>query len=1410
MYSLRDSIIKPEELVEKLKKLGQDAVAITDHGTSLGGVSIYKLLKKNGIKYIHGCEFYSCDSVKIKDKDNKYYHLVVLCKNEQGRQNLNKLISISGHPDNKYVKPRIDFALLSQYGEGLIVLSACLAGEVSKLLMGGDYESAKQVSLKYKERFKGDYYLEIQSHSDETQIKTNKQIIKICKETGIECVVTCDAHYVNKADKKYQNKYAFNGAYKEDGEAYIDCFIQSENEVRERIDYLEPAIIDSAIKNTEIISRKCNVEIPLSAPIMPTIETPDTFRNNKDWLMSLCIRGFEEKLNIDYLNCKIKDENRKLKMAVYADDEDGDGEFVEWREYQLTQEEVNTYIDRYEYELNSLERMGFIDYILLVYSYANVGKRRGIARGSGGGSLINYITNITNIDPIEHGLYFERFIDVGALDLLESGEITPNELKIPDIDLDFSGESCNDVLHWLYNKYGEERVASIGKFGTNQTKGSIRDFCKVLDIDIETADRIAKAFSSYELDDIDAMLGGVVKPVASANDAIYFVNNYPELFDYVRKLNGLPKSFGLHACGKVISTKELDYYLPSCYDADGIRYLQGDMHDVEDVGLVKIDVLGLRTLDQEYDTLEMTEESEEFINPKQDFHDKKVLDIFKNGNTIGIFQMASSGMKQTLKKMDVRGIDDISVANALFRPGAMAYIDSFCKRRSGTESFEYLHPDLEPILKSTYGIIVFQEQLIEIGRIAGIRNPDLLRKATGKKDPKLLEQVKPELEEKLKARGWNDKQFDQLWSDMIEFSRYSFNKCVSGNTTLMKAGQKKCVRNPSVEEMYLVMNDLDYAKKNSFMPLRSKYLRVGYPNALSMCSDSRIRKNKIVDIQPSGIRKTYRLTTEKGMYIESTDNHKFPTPTGHKTLSELNIGDEVFIVGEYKKQQKSYNLTDGNYEKNTPKKGQKGFQLIPNGMYAIFEHFKKHMRDTKSQCNECGCDYDELIRFELHHVDGDRKNNNTNNYKWCCVSCHKKLDYQLGRTKAYENGIPTMVDKVKSIEYVKTNMTYDVTMADPAHNFVANNGLVVCNSHASAYAIIAYMTAKQKAYYPAEFYAGLCNSYLNKSSFVKDNVYEIFEDMNQNKITFAKFDYMQDHRRCSVQNGKILYAIPLIRECNQHLADTVNTLKQMEFNYFSDVILYLLENKVQKGQIKILVLLGFFDRFGNPKELLRILSFMESFKFGDMKKIDKEKIADDNIENIISNYSTYSNKKEDGLGKYIFTNGSIELLQEKFKPLRKRELAYEKKKETPPDYFAIEILEVKNLIKSEYAFLFKQFFNDCEKFIKTLCIHDFSFKEKIASHMEYLGFVNLTTNKEEDRRKLLLMNVVPLKSKDSAEIWGYALFTQSIGSGKMARLTLKSELYNIEPVKKMDIIFAKSVDKNKSGWWYLYDYEVII
>lgn len=1338
MYSLRDSIIRPEEIVQRLAEIGQSTIAITDHGNSLGGVSLYKTLKENGIKYIHGVEFYTCDDVKVKDKNNKYYHLVALCKNEQGRLNLNKLMSMSQHPDNFYSKPRIDFEMLSQYGEGLIIMSACLAGEVSKAFIAGEDESAKEIALRYQSRFGEDYYLEVQAHRDPEQIEVNRKILSLAQALNIQVVVTCDAHYTWEKDKQYQNKYAFNGSYKEDGEAYVDCFIQSEDEIRQRLSYLPQEIVETLISNTDVVAAKCNVEMPLSAPIMPEIKTPLEFTSNKQWLQQLCVQGFKEKLNIDLERRAIIDGSSLL----------------------LSQEEIDSYIQRYEYELNALDKMGFIDYILLVYSYSNVGHRRGIARGSGGGSLINYLTNITNIDPIEHKLYFERFIDVGALAQLESGEITPKELKIPDIDLDFSGESCDEVMRFLYETYGEERVASIGKFGTNQTKGTIRDMCKVLDISLESADKIAKAFENYELDEIDNMISGQLEISAGAKTAIQCVKDYPVLFDYVRKLNGLPKSFGLHACGKVISTRPLDDFLPSCYDSKGIRYLQGDMHDVEDVGLVKVDVLGLRTLDAEYDALEMAGEDLSFVNPKQDFKDPNVLRIFSEGDTLGIFQMASSGMKSTLKKMNVSGIEDLSVANALFRPGSLQYIDAYCNRKAGRESFEYLHPDLEPILENTFGIIVFQEQLIEIGRMAGLHNPDLLRKATGKKNPKLLAEIKPELESKLKARGWTQEQFDQLWSDMLEFAKYSFNKCVSGSTTLIKPATRKDYRNPSVEEMYKIVHDLQFAKDNNFLPLRSKYLRTGYyGTSLSMFEDGRVRKNKIIDIQEAGVRKVYRITTQSGKYIECTGNHKFPTADGEKQLLELDVGDSLYCLGEYQHIQHNYNFTDGNFESNVPKAGEFGFQKRPDGESVKFERYRNFNISNSNSCEICGKKYSATERFELHHKDKNRSNNDESNLVWCCASCHKKLDYQLGRTKTYENGLPVYEDSIVSIEYVRMEMTYDVTMADPAHNFVANNGLITCNSHSSAYAIIAYMTAKEKAYYPAEFYAGLCNSYIGESSFVKDNATEIVEDISRHNIRILPFDFRQDHRRCNVVDGKLVWAIPLIKDCNQQMAEVLYQVRDKTYTHFWRLAKELRESGLGEASIDILIKLGFFNEFGNCRELLRIMESVVYFKYGTRVSVKKAALQEGGyMWNIICQFATDTNDKGDELKTF-------------------------------------RIIDCESILDC------------CEDFIKESGLDELETKILIQYQTEKLGFSGMATGKESDRRKLYIRGVYPLNRKSDGKQFGYSVIGRSIGSGKESRYTVFNRSFDKDPIQVGDMVYCEKYEvsrdkKDKSKVYY--------
>lgn len=396
--------------MERLEEIGQDAVAITDHGNLYAGVSIYKLCKEKGIKYIHGIEFYICDDTKVRDKDSRYYHLIALAKNEQGRLNINKLVSLSEHPDNFYFKPRIDFEMLKEHKEGLIICSACLAGEISKLIMENKNIEATNVALKYKEEFGDDYYVEIQSHNDKDQIEVNKKLVQIATENKIEVVVTCDAHYTWEKDRAYQNIYAFNGKYKENGESYIDCFVQSEQEVRDRLKYLPDEIVEKSIRNTHIIADKCNVELPLSAPIMPKVETPTEYKDNLSWLRSICEQGCRTKLGFDI---------NTLEDAG---------------ESSIPSEKRQSYQDRYEYEMDALSRMGFIDYTLLVYSYANVGKRRGKGRGSGGGSIVNYFANITDVDPIEHGLFFERYVDVSALGALERGEITAKELKIPDWD----------------------------------------------------------------------------------------------------------------------------------------------------------------------------------------------------------------------------------------------------------------------------------------------------------------------------------------------------------------------------------------------------------------------------------------------------------------------------------------------------------------------------------------------------------------------------------------------------------------------------------------------------------------------------------------------------------------------------------------------------------------------------------------------------------------------------------------------------------------------------------------------------------------------------------------------------------------------------------------------------------------
>lgn len=1145
-YSLLDAIIEPEQLVKKVKEQDGDnaALCVTEHGNLYSDVEIYKLCKQYGVKYLLGCEMYICEDVNIKSKDSKYNHLVVIAKNEIGRMNLNKLVSESCKY-KYYGKPRIDFPMLCEHKDGLVVLSACMAGEVQRALRNGDYEQAKDIALKYKNVFNNDYYLEYQSHSETTQQMLNKLIVELAKELNIKFVVTTDAHYLESNDQKYHGIFVQIGQAREVGETYNDCFVQSDNQILNICQSTSREDNLLAIQNTNEIANKCNVDLPLSDPIMQHIDVPEGFKSEIDYLKHLCIEGWYAK---------------KIDQKPNKDE----------------------YKKRLAYEVHAIEQMGFEWYFLFVHSYANSVRRRGIARGSCGGSLVCYLSNITDIDPIEYKLYFERFIDVGALELLKQNKITKKQLKIPDCDLDFGKQDRNKVLQHVINEYGQENVASLGLFQYIWAKGAIKDIGRVLGIPFEVTNEMTSRLDKESIKEV-IELGLLDK----------YKEEYPELFDYAERLAGLPKSFSAHPCGKIAANNPIIYYNAIDINENGEVILQGDMHTADDLGLIKADFLGLRTVDVIYDTLEMIGKDYEYIAPHNlNFEDKKIFENFRNGYTAGVFQFESPGMRDTLKKIECSSVEDLIVSNALFRPGSIKYIDNYANRKKGTEQFEYLHNDLKPILQNTFGIIVFQEQLIEIGRMAGLSNPDELRKATAKKKASLLDKIKPELFEGLTGRGWSDEQLNILWEMMLDFASYSFNRCVAGSTTLIKPSNRKDYRNPSVEEMYKIVHDIDFAKENNYIPLRKKYICQGhYSTALSMFSDGKVRKNKIVDIQPAGVRKLYKVITENGKWIECTDNHKFPTPNGKKMLSQLKIGDELYVLGSYKKKKYDYNFTDGNFEDNLPKKGERGFQKRPNGESVKFYTYKEYCKKEEKPCEYCGKSYNKVDdRFELHHINKNRHDNNVNNLMWVCNSCHKKLDYELGRTKTYGNGIEVITEKIISIEYVKEEMTYDVTMDEPAHNFVANNGLITCNSHSAAYAIIAYICMFLKTYHPKEFLCAWTNSVSNKT----EKVAECVEEINRLQIPICLGKYNDCSSDCKVYKDGIMMGTKTIKYCNSELANELMSLPKV--NSFIEMLDNISKTSINARQLNALIGLNFFSDFGNNKKLLHVVDLYNGIK----------------------------------------------------------------------------------------------------------------------------------------------------------------------------------------------------------------------
>ena len=771
-YSLLDGSCKIKELVKRAAELGMDSLAITDHGVMYGVIDFYKAAKAEGINPIIGCEVYVAPGSRL-DKEagsgaDKYYHLVLLAENNIGYSNLMKIVSY-GFIDGYYYKPRVDIEILERYHEGIIALSACLAGEVAKNLTHNMYDMAKKTALRYEALFgKGNYFLEIQDHGYADQQVVNSGILRLHKDTGIPIVATNDVHYIREEDAEPHDILLCLQTNKklsdEDRMRYTggQFYLKSEQQMRELFPYAS-----QALDNTAAIAARCHVEIEFGITRLPRYDVPEGY-TSWTYLNELCDRGFTNR----YLRDPSADKAPDTMSYSKAPDNTTDV----LNAAALSYKTVDDLRGQLDYELSVIRDMGYVDYFLIVWDYINFARSRGIpvgpGRGSAAGSMVSYCLGITNIDPVKYQLIFERFLN-------------PERVSMPDIDVDFCFERRQEVIDYVTDKYGQDQVVQIVTFGTMAARGVIRDVGRVMDLPYSLCDQIAKMVPQEPNITIE-------KAMKVSNDlraAYEGDQRVKKLIDMALRLEGLPRNTSMHAAGVVITQEPVMEYVPVSRSSESQLTTQFTMTTLEELGLLKMDFLGLRTLTVIRHCIEMIARStgKEIDIDAIDYDDKEVFSMISTGRDEGIFQLESAGMKSFMKELKPGSIEDLTAGISLYRPGPMDFIPQYIKGKEHPEQVTYHCPELEPILKATYGCIVYQEQVMQIVRdLSGYSwgRSDLVRRAMSKKKEAVMLKERHNFvygnpEEGVPgcvARGIAPEIADRIFDEMVDFAKYAFNK----------------------------------------------------------------------------------------------------------------------------------------------------------------------------------------------------------------------------------------------------------------------------------------------------------------------------------------------------------------------------------------------------------------------------------------------------------------------------------------------------------------------------------------------------------------------------------------------------------------------------------------------------------
>ena len=1217
-YSILDSLSTTKQIIEKTVENELPGVAITDHGNMNNYGHFYLEAREAGIKPILGCEFYFLNSVKKwkekkEEADNnkkittkerkqivkdisKRYHLILLAKNKKGFENLNLLIHESYK--NFYHRPRIDRKLLVKYSEGLICSSACIGGELQQaILQEKDTKYIDKLVNFYKDLFKDDYYLELQINEMEDQKICNQELIKLSRKHKIKKILTGDSHYTNLEDQKsHQTLLLMNskstyedlknkkmgdmnsGAWEFDTKRlYLKNYDEYNQDRLELDSTIGENIFNEMCENTfEIFEKIENYEIDNSVKLKDT-------------------------------NPEIKDKNKQLKINCLKKLE------------ELKLHKNKEYKERLEFELDVIKQKELENYFFAVQSITNHAKNNmnmliGPGRGSAAGSLVSYLLEITQIDPLRYNLYFERFLDVERYDYA-------------DIDIDF--EDNDKIKEWILEEYKGES-ACISSYSTFHLFGLIKDLGRVYDIeDAKYWNNITKIVRKELSVNKELKINEVSYEEAIENSSTFIktMKKYQDLHRDMKILMGKYRHIGKHAAGLIISENLIKNQPIMIIKNQNQTSLTEGMYDttLSKFGFIKIDILGLKTLKIIHETLKIISNNVdkeklkllEKIHPDNiNLKSKDVFRfIFQNKNLCGIFQFDTDSANQVIEKIYPEKFEDLVAINALNRPGPKQFVDSYADRKHEVKKVKYDHPLLQDILKETQGIILYQEQVMEISKqLAGYTLPEAnnLRKAMGKKIEKLMKEHEEKFINGCIKNKISKKIARNLFDKIEEFAKYSFNKCFVGSNYIDRDNKARWT--PNIEEMYLVKNDKEWAKRSGHIHLHFKYNREGYKKGYSLNYNNRkLYLNDIMDIRYEGKQDSFRIILENDNFIDVTANHEFPCLDKSDSIIEKSIdaglttGCFLFCNDGYDSSYKIHSKCDYNNSQNKymNNKGIEGFPegddnpAFVDGGDVLFQKNRKILKDKHKECQQCK---KEDFRLECHHKDGNVKHNYIENLIILCSSCHKKAHYKLfNRVKKGQKGRLTSFSKIVKIKHLGKRSVYDIEMKKPFHS-VSVNKIIAKNSHSVAYSMIGYQCAYLKTLFSLQFYTALL-----RIESKDEKIDRIIKEIKNNGIKVIPLDISKSKKNFSVINGEIYYGFCNIKGVGEKAADTIiKARRKKDIKGFKDFLLneHIDRRVCNKRVIEMLIQSFVFGK--NIEDKLEFFSIFHEYK-GKSKQTPEDK-----------------------------------------------------------------------------------------------------------------------------------------------------------------------------------------------------------